>query len=55
MHKLLTIAAMLVLGGCAAPQEQVLKQVPGASAAPAGNPVNCTTVSERMASRTICN
>ena len=55
MHKLLAIAAILVLGGCAAPQEQVLKQVPGASPAPAGTPVNCTTISERMASRTICN
>jgi hypothetical protein len=55
MHKLLTIAAMLVLGGCAAPQEQVLKQVPSASAAPAGKPVNCTATSERMMRRTICN
>jgi hypothetical protein len=55
MRKLLTIAAMLVLGGCAAPQEGVLKQMPSASAAPASNPVNCTTTSERMTRRTICN
>jgi hypothetical protein len=55
MHKLLTIAAMLVLGGCAAPQEQVLKQMPSASPAPAGKPVNCTTTSERMMRRTVCN
>jgi uncharacterized lipoprotein YajG len=55
MHKLLTIAAMLVLGGCAAPQEGVLKQVPSVFAAPAGNPVNCITTSERLARRTVCN
>ena len=55
MHKLLTIAAMLILGGCAAPQEQVLKQVPSASAAPAGTSVNCTTINERLTTHTICN
>jgi hypothetical protein len=55
MRKLLTIAAMLVLGGCAASQEQVLKQMPSAAPAPAGTPVNCTTTSERMTHRTICN
>jgi hypothetical protein len=55
MHRLLTIAAMLVLGGCAAPQEQVLKKMPSASAAPVGSPVNCTTVNERLANHTVCN
>jgi hypothetical protein len=55
MHKFLTIAAMLVLGGCAAPQEQALKQMPSASAAPAGTPVNCTTVNERLTNHTVCN
>ena len=53
MHKLLTIAAMLVLCGCAAPQEQALKQMPSASPA---HPVNCTTIRDRvMTSRTVCN
>jgi|GEM_PF-6798179 len=47
MHKLLTIAALLILSGCAAPQEQVLKKMPSASAR-AGNPVNCTTIHERL-------
>lgn len=55
MHKLLTIAALLVLSGCAAPQEQDLKRMPSASAAPAGSPVNCTTINERLASHTVCN
>jgi hypothetical protein len=53
MHKLLTIAAMLVLGGCAAPQEQVLKQMPSVSPQ-TRDPVNCTTVSERLTSHTTC-
>jgi len=56
VHKLLTIAAMLLLAGCAAPQEQVLKKVPTASAAPAVKPVNCTTIRERnLTTYTVCN
>jgi hypothetical protein len=53
MHRVLTIAAMLVLGGCAAPQEQVLKQMPSVSPQ-TRDPVNCTTVSERLTSHTTC-
>lgn len=52
VHKLLTIVVMLALGGCAAPQEQVLKKLPSASPAKAGNLVNCTT---RYHASTICN
>ena len=55
MHKLLTVATLLMLGGCAAPQEQVLKQMPSVSPAQAGKPVNCIAKHERMTSYTICN
>ena len=55
MRKLLTIAALLVLGGCAAPQEQVLKRMPIASSAQAAKPVNCITTRERnLTVTTIC-
>jgi uncharacterized lipoprotein YmbA len=54
MHKLLTIAVLLVLGGCATPKEQVLKQMPSASPGPADTPVNCTTIHRLTTTYTTC-
>jgi uncharacterized lipoprotein YajG len=57
MHKPLAFAAIFVLAGCtAAPQDQVLKQMPIASQANKGNSVNCVTqYRTNNASYTTCN
>ncbi len=55
MRKILIVTAMLALGGCATPQEQVLKRSPNMVPAQTWHVVNCTTNHLAYPTYTTCN